>query len=587
MNLTPSPSFRWRYGIAVLSVLLATFVRVALQPFLEARLPFVAFIVAAMFTAWYGGRGPGLLAVALGAIVATYFVLHRAPGGAAWDVDKLLSLGGYLTVGLTGSLLCGSLHTALQQVRENAQAVLAKQSELKQSLAQRQSVEEALREEGETVETINRIGRSLAAELELEKLVQLVTDAATEITGAQFGAFFYNVLNEQGESYTLYSLSGVPRDAFSRFPMPRNTAIFDPTFRGEGVARLDDVTKDPRYGRNSPYQGMPDGHLPVRSYLAVPVISRSGEVLGGLFFGHSEPGVFRERAEQIVVGIAAQAAIAIDNARLYEQERAAQEALRQRNEALLEADRQKDAFLAMLGHELRTPLAAVRNSVLLIQRRSAGHAELEPLCGRVERQVGRMGRIVDDLQDVSRIARGRMSLRREPTDLTVLVRETVEDQRGVLEAARQSLILLLPDDRVVVDGDPNRLAQVLVNLLDNAGKFTDPGGQVIVDLSSEGDWARVTVRDTGIGIHPEMLPRVFESFMQAEDSLDRSRGGLGLGLALVKGLVQLHGGCVEVASRGLGLGAEFSFRLPLARVQASEEHGAGALIAQPGQEEAR
>jgi PAS domain S-box-containing protein len=178
-------------------------------------------------------------------------------------------------------------------------------------------------------ETLYRIGAALAVELDLQKIVQLVTDEATRLTGGQFGAFFYNLINERGESLLLYTLSGVPREEFSRFPMPRNTAIFDPTFRGEGVVRLDDVTMDPRYGRNAPYRGMPEGHLPVRSYLAVPVVSRSGEVLGGLFFGHAEPGVFTDRRERLVVGIAAQAAVAIDNARLFEQARRTADRLEQ------------------------------------------------------------------------------------------------------------------------------------------------------------------------------------------------------------------------------------------------------------------
>jgi GAF domain-containing protein len=164
----------------------------------------------------------------------------------------------------------------------------------------------------------------------------MVTDAGVELTGAQFGAFFYNLVNEVGEAYTLYALSGASHDAFADFPMPRNTAVFGPTFRGEGPVRSDDILTDPRYGQSAPYHGTPKGHLPVRSYLAIPVVSRSGKVIGGLFFGHSEPGVFSERAERILLGVAAQAAIAIDNARLYEASREAQLQLQQMNESLEE-----------------------------------------------------------------------------------------------------------------------------------------------------------------------------------------------------------------------------------------------------------
>ena len=175
-----------------------------------------------------------------------------------------------------------------------------------------------LREEAHTLEVLNRTGIAIGAELDLERLVQIVTDAGVELSGAQFGAFFYNVTREDGEAYTLYTLSGAPREAFAKFPMPRNTQIFEPTFRGTGPVRSPDILADPRYGKMEPYRGMPPGHLPVRSYLAVPVLSRGGEVLGGLFFGHAQPAMFNARAERILMGLAAQAAVAIDNARLYQ-----------------------------------------------------------------------------------------------------------------------------------------------------------------------------------------------------------------------------------------------------------------------------
>jgi PAS domain S-box-containing protein len=190
-------------------------------------------------------------------------------------------------------------------------------------------------------ETLNRIGKTLAAELDLERVVQAVTDAATELAGAQFGAFFYNVKNSAGESYMLYALSGVEREAFSKFPMPRNTAVFGPTFAGTAIVRSEDITKDPRYGKSAPHYGQPKGHLPVRSYLAVPVVSRSGEVLGGLFFGHERAGVFTERAERLVGGVASQAAIAIDNARLYGQLRESEERAR------LILERSNEAFVSI------------------------------------------------------------------------------------------------------------------------------------------------------------------------------------------------------------------------------------------------
>jgi GAF domain-containing protein/anti-sigma regulatory factor (Ser/Thr protein kinase) len=173
--------------------------------------------------------------------------------------------------------------------------------------------------EKQRAEALQSVGSAIAGRLELQEIVQLATDAARELTPASFGAFFYNVISDDGEAYTLYTLSGVERSTFERFPMPRKTAIFAPTFNGEGIVRLDDVRTDPRYGQSAPYHGMPEGHLPVRSYLAVPVITSDGEVAGGLFFGHPEPGMFSTEDERMVEGIAAQSAIAIENARLYQE----------------------------------------------------------------------------------------------------------------------------------------------------------------------------------------------------------------------------------------------------------------------------
>jgi DNA-binding response OmpR family regulator len=191
-----------------------------------------------------------------------------------------------------------------------------------------------LREETHRLRILNRTGAALSAELDLERLLQTMTDAAVELTHAQFGAFFYNVIDGDGETYGLFTLSGLPRERFCGFPMPRNTALFEPTFRGASVLRSDDIVKDPRYGKHPPYYGIPDKHPPVHSYLAVPVISRSAQVHGGLFLGHGQTGIFTERHELIVTGIAAQAAIAIDNARLYSASRKAEEDLRRLNETL-------------------------------------------------------------------------------------------------------------------------------------------------------------------------------------------------------------------------------------------------------------
>lgn len=198
--------------------------------------------------------------------------------------------------------------------------------------------QEALADQAKVLDILNITGAAIASDIDLERIVQTVTDAGVELSGAEFGAFFYNLIDDAGESYTLYTISGVEREAFSKFPMPRNTAVFEPTFRGVGVVRSDDITADPRYGKNTPRVGMPEGHLPVRSYLAVPVMSRSGQVLGGLFFGHSSIGIFTEKSEQLLVGLAGQAAVAVDNAHLHHSAQKEISARRRNEEALVRAE---------------------------------------------------------------------------------------------------------------------------------------------------------------------------------------------------------------------------------------------------------
>lgn len=216
----------------------------------------------------------------------------------------------------------------------------------------RKETEELLRAETRNLELLNKIGAAIGTDIDLKDIVQIVTDAATQLSSAQFGAFFYNTSDTAGEHYVLYAISGVPRETFSQLPMPRNSPLFETTFRGHGVLRCDDVRQDPRYGKNPPYFGMPEGHLQVASYLAVPVMSRTGRVLGGLFFGHERPGMFTERSERLITGIAAQAAIAIDNANLL---KSAQDELAERRRF----EKHQDMLLAEINHRVKNTLAIV------------------------------------------------------------------------------------------------------------------------------------------------------------------------------------------------------------------------------------
>ncbi len=689
--------------------------------------------------------------------------------------------------------------------------------------------------------------RIVSAELDVHRLVQHVTDAATELTNAQFGAFFYNLINEAGESYTLFTISGVPREAFSNFPMPRNTAVFEPTFSGSGIVRSDDIRDDPRYGRNAPHHGMPAGHLPVVSYLAVPVISRTGQVLGGLFFGHSDVGVFTQNEEQVVEALAAQAAVAMDNARLYDalsrsesrykslalasprqgiwvadpqgklieesatwremtgqtaeelrggswensihpddfdaiaaawtdavdtrepyraqhrllgaddsyrwvesravpvlrgdgtvvewvgtvtdihDETVAVENLRflaeasallgssldyettlttvaqlavpkvadwcaidvvdedgtsrrlavahvdpakielahdlhrryppdpgtdgvarvirtghtewmadippevlvaaahddehlaimnelglmsyiitplhgrgrvlgavtyvmadsrrRYNEADVTfaeelarragvaiensrlysaanaANQAKDDFLATLSHELRTPMTAVLGWARML-RMGLTPAESGEAVEAIEKSATVQMQLIEDILDMSRIMAGKMSVGREPADLRTVTEAALTAARPVAASKGIEILTSYAPQLPLVLGDGNRLQQIVGNLLTNATKFSGRGGTIRVVIAPSGEKVSLTVSDTGIGIDPKFLPHVFDRFRQQDSSTTRAHGGIGLGLAIVHYLVELHGGTIVAESEGVGRGATFRVELP-------------------------
>ena len=232
--------------------------------------------------------------------------------------------------------------------------------------------------------------------------------------------------------------------------------------------------------------------------------------------------------------------------------------------ALREADRRKSEFLGMLSHELRNPLAPIRTSLHVLDRAVPGGPQARRAREVVDRQVAHLTRLVDDLLDVTRVSRGKVELRRTTLDLAALVRRASEDHRALLEGDGVALAVHAPAERIPVHGDEARLAQIVGNLLQNARKFTPAGGRVDVSVAREGGTARLSVRDTGAGIDPEFLPQLFQPFLQGKQTLARSEGGLGLGLALVRGLAELHGGAARAASEGRGRGSEFTVELPLA-----------------------
>ncbi len=298
------------------------------------------------------------------------------------------------------------------------------------------------------------------------------------------------------------------------------------------------------------YQLMRD--MGLRSLMTVPLIAHERK-LGAFTFCYAEVSGRRhtEADLRLAEDLAHRAALVVENAEL--------------NRALREADRHKDEFLAVVGHEMRNPLAAISNAMQLVCVKGQADPELRSATDVIERQVQQMRRLVDDLLDVSLVRQGKIHLNREVVDLRKVVARAVETSRPLIEMKRHELEVSLPERATEVDGDLTRLAQVVSNLLNNGTKYTEEGGHIGLSLEADSDQAILRVSDTGIGIAPAMLPTIFDLFTQVQGSEDRSEGGLGIGLNLVRDLVELHGGCVQATSAGLGHGSEFVVRLPLSR----------------------
>ena len=427
---------------------------------------------------------------------------------------------------------------------------------------------------------LNDTGASVARERDLEKIVQIVTDAGVELSGAQFGAFFYNVLTPDGESYMLYSLSGVPRSAFENFPMPRNTAVFEPTFTGTGVVRSDDILRDPRYGKNAPRKGMPEGHLPVRSYLAVPVISRNGEVLGGLFFGHAETGRFQSEHETALLGIAGHAATAIDNARLLtrletlnsELERRVTDEIAERMKAeeQLRQSQKMEAVGQLTGgiaHDFNNMLAVILGSLNLAKRRlSKGEVNIDRFIEGAIDGANRAATLTQRLLAFSR----QQPLAPEVTDINKML-------AGMNELLDRSLGELIQLEAVLAAGlwrvkaDPAQLESAILNLAVNARDAMPKGGNLTIETSNAfidekyareyalkpGQYVLVAVTDNGIGMAGDVLGKAFDPFFTTKEV----GKGTGLGLSQVYGFVRQSGGHVKIYSE-VGVGTTVKIYIP-------------------------
>ncbi len=374
------------------------------------------------------------------------------------------------------------------------------------------------------------INRSIAETLDYEALLELVVDRMCHLTGADQCALL--LADESGEAY-LAAHRGLDAERAAAFSAP-----FDEKIEG-ALRKLVEYRPDD-------------------TFIGVPVI-RSGSVRGILLAVHRGPVEARAEEEELLSALADQAAIALEHAGRYRELWRESQAARRELET---ASRRKDEFLAMLAHELRNPLAAIVNALALLEIRVTEDDRAIRLQEIASRQAMHMKRLLDDLLDVSRVAQGRVVLERRIVDLRELVSQAIHAARPLLDERRHHLEVVLPDEPARVDADPDRLVEVVSNLLANAAKYSPPGGHVRLELGGDEETVELRVADRGVGIPPELLPSVFDLFVQSDQGYPRSAGGLGIGLTLVRRLVEMHDGEVEAHSEGEGRGSEFVVRLP-------------------------
>ncbi|HYE33892.1 sensor histidine kinase [Methylocaldum sp.] len=508
-------------GLLAASVILL--VLKSLQPFFNGSPPLLLFLVAVMLAAWFSGFSAGLLITGLSGLASAYFLVNPEHSFAIADSGDRLRLVFLVSVGVVLSLIIERLRQAERRV---LQTVLERKQGLYREVVERRETEKALLDAKRALEL--EIAERKDAEAVLrqsENLLRLITDTTPAAISYVDCKYRYRWVNETyerwfGEDWAQIRGRRV-RDVMGDVAWQHIQPLLDRALSGDTVA----------FELEVPYQASGTRWI---SATYTPDTDAEGQVRGVV---------------ALVNDIADRKQI---EAKLQEQA-----------DQLREADRRKNEFLAMLGHELRNPLAPIRNAVKIMRRPDAPDPALHWAREVVDRQVEHLVRLVDDLLDVSRIVQGKLTLQKASVELAALIDQAVETCEPLLDARRHRFVVSIPDQSVRIEGDAVRLAQAVSNLLVNAAKYTPDGGEIWLTATCENGEVLISVRDTGEGISPALLPHLFEVFTQAERTLDRAQGGLGLGLTIVQKIVELHGGHVEAYSEGPGRGSEFVVRLPL------------------------
>lgn len=440
-------------------------------------------------------------------------------------------------------------------------------------ITERENAQSKYQQETRTLENLNYLMRSMSSTLELESLAQLAIGEATKLSGAEAGAFFYKSLDDETSAYSLYTVFGKDRDIFKKLSVDMVQDVFSGVFTGDKTILIHNAEQHQKSAALKKIEPLKK----IKSYLAVPVVSRNGDIIGAMLFGHSATNVFTERSARIVEGIASQAAIGIDNAKLYEKIIASEENYRKMALRAEGANTAKSEFLANMSHEIRTPMNVIIGLTDILSDEKLPDQKRKKLLATMKTSSRQLMELINDILDVAKIESKNFELHHEPFDLDALIEDVVNIQQVKAEEKNIKLVAHSDGDAEckMLIGDPLRVKQVLLNIIGNAVKFTRRGG---VDISYKCTASKknmiqteIIVKDTGIGIEPGKLDMIFEKFSQADNSITREFGGSGLGLSIVKQLIEHMGGQIKAKSQ-VNKGSEFVVTIPF---QASETIKAG------------
>lgn len=423
--------------------------------------------------------------------------------------------------------------------------VIVGASKIARDVSEQLMREKAIKQNILNLQILNSIGKAISATLDVQSILQKVTDATTQITGAAFGAFFYTTINENGEESLLFTSSGPLKKSFEQLGMPCNMDVFQSTLNGLGVVRVADISDHPHFCISDPYNnGVPKEDFSIVSYMAVPVIANAGKIVGGLFFGHPQPDIFKPEHEEIISGIASQASVALDNSRLFEK--------------VKDLNAKKDEFIALASHELKTPLTTIRGFLQILERNATDDIG-KLFIGKAVKQTDKLNKLISELLDISKIGSGKLSLNFEHFDLQNLILEVME----LFQYSNDTHKIILENNclKAIVQADKARIEQVILNLVSNAIKYSPNSDKVYIRLDNSDTAMTVTISDNGMGLSEDQQSKLFAKFYRVNENQNIS--GLGIGLYIAKEIIERHHGTISVVSE-IGKGSAFSFSIPLA-----------------------